>query len=701
MKKILAIIMVICMIAVFVPAFAVSAAEAAPSMEELLVGKQPLRAYSSYPSGDNLTVADYASINVGAQVNGFGCGFIDGNVFFDQIDAKTLLRGLSDTDLNKTVLTFVDGQPALQAPAHAGYLEGRGLGGGWQLGIFGAEFVKGKEQTVTIIFGNTGYYTQFTVTSDVNTLSYTSSNAVIKGAKATVTVTGGQVADNYSVGDTVKAQLHDDHSDREFTVASVDAATKTVVFECKDFASTSKTLLEFNKGSDKGFCVLVDTNQPGGTIDGPSAGESVACAVQTRNSGRDFRFIFSAHVSDLASGLFDSSITLTFYKGAAEVKSFTRALSDLNCYYNIIANGEYLSAKDGDALFGFALNGVPTFAWSSYTVTVTNGTENVYEASVEKSLDETIAMGGYIWIGEDNANDREQNIHAGSPENPTSGDRVGNNEGAWRMFDKTDAKVGVGGGEGNKGKVQFTWNYNTAKTISLYALYTGNDSRGSTNRNPLSWIFYGSNDGENFNEIDNVESAKFPGEGGQGVYFTVDAPVSYQYYKIVFTTNADAYFQLAEMKCFETATEVKYNFSDTISGIAGYSSNPGASYGHEALPQLFDGNINTKFGYYAKADKVTINWYYDAPAVATGYSITTANDSTYWKRNPSGWTLYGSVDGNDYVVLDTVTSSTLFSLEKAIFAIDEDVQGSYQYYRIVFDVSKSDAFQMADISLFN
>ena len=104
-----------------------------------------------------------------------------------------------------------------------------------------------------------------------------------------------------------------------------------------------------------------------------------------------------------------------------------------------------------------------------------------------------------------------------------------------------------------------------------------------------------------------------------------------------------------------------------------------------------------KFGYYAGTNSVSITWSYAAPQYVTGYSITTANDSTQYNRNPETWTLYGSVDGKTWVTLD-IASSALFSGEIMIYGID--TPGEYQYFKLDFQCSNH-AFQMADIALYN
>ena len=703
MKKFLALLLVISTIIVMIPAFAVSAetADEAPTMEEAIKGKEKLTPYTGYSD----TYEGFATISQGAQINTGECSFLDGNVYFDKANAKTLMSGITPNE----VIAYVDGRLAEMNPNHSRLLVNngipRGYGGGYMFSIYNADLVKGQDAVVTLVFGNTGYYTQFTVNSHITTLSYDSAEVMIKGSNATITVNGGTVAEKYSLNETVKVRVHDDHNDRMFTVTEKEG--DTVVFTCTSFTSTTKTLFEVGYSSDanaKAFSVTLDpaNNKPGGTVPAPSGESDFAVALQSRDgdlAGNDWRFLFTATPEVLASVLDTGAAKVIFNKGDAVVKTFTMSFAnDATFLREVTANGEYWYPSEGYVLFGFIISDVPAFAWSSFTVQVVNGEDVLYEATNSKSIAETVAMGGYIWL------DGEKNIQAfgGTAESPVSGDtinRPGDDEGVHQLFDKTVAKFGAGDGQGNKGNITVTWNYDDAKTVSLYAIYTGNDSRNDNyNRNPLSWVLYGSNDGSVYYEIDRVDNPELPNFGGYGKYYEVDNPTSYQYYKIEFVTNSGVYFQLGEIKMLETATSSQYSFNDMIPAPTDYSSKPAVSSTTEGLAQLFDGNSNTKLGYYSNVSEFTILWSYDEAVTVTGYSLTTGNDSTVFTRNPDSWVLYGSNDGLDYKEIDKVSVSHNFSGEFSIYGVDNPV--AYTHYRIVFTVDNHQ-FQMADIALYN
>lgn len=692
MKKVLAIILAVCMMAVFVPAFAVSAAEeetSVPTVEEAIAGKQKLTPFSEAKR----TVAEYATVQQGAQIGGCGCGFIDGNVYFDRVEFLTLASALSNED----ILVYVDGKPAgLATTLHAGARPNwadRSCGGGFQIGIINAELKSGVESTVTLVFGGTGYYTEFKFTPNASSLSYDSSEIVIRGSRATITVTGASIAAAYKVGDSVKVRLHDDHTDRTFTVASVTG--NTVVMTCDNFTSTTKTLVEVEYGTDRAFTANVDVNLPGGELASPTEeGETFTVAYQTKPgalAGNDMRFIFAVKESDLTADNYsimeNGKVTLSFYKGDAVVKTYSEKFVNLSLFKEVVAGNEYWTPAEGDLLTGFIIKDVPYFAWTSFTLSITNGEESLYSGTLEKDIKEQVAMGGFVWL------DGEQNITA----------VTGKTDSVANLFDKNAGNKYEGGRD--REDFTITWNYAEAKTISLYALTAAKDTIGYPGqRNPKSWVFYGSNDEgteKNWTVIDEQKDPQMVREGGQSSFYEVAEPTEYKYYKIDFICEGD-WFQIGEMRLFETAAETTYNFNDIITGINNYSSTPEATNQGEGLPELFDNNSSTKFGYYPNtkdANEVTIWWSYASAQTATGYSITTGNDSTRFDRNPSGWTLYGSVDGeSEWVKLDTVSYGGNFSGELMIYGIDNPA--SYQYYKIVFNLANRQ-FQMSDIALYN
>ena len=120
------------------------------------------------------------------------------------------------------------------------------------------------------------------------------------------------------------------------------------------------------------------------------------------------------------------------------------------------------------------------------------------------------------------------------------------------LFDgKTSTKAGINK-EANDTPTSVTWQTTQPVQVENYTLAGGNDSE---DRDPKSWMLYGSNDGSQYTPIDQVTDAvlndNFPDD--YSCYYpedyAVDSPAFYSYYKIEFTDyrGDESYFQLSEI----------------------------------------------------------------------------------------------------------------------------------------------------------
>jgi len=111
--------------------------------------------------------------------------------------------------------------------------------------------------------------------------------------------------------------------------------------------------------------------------------------------------------------------------------------------------------------------------------------------------------------------------------------------------------------DGNKGTKYCweSWDDITEITFTMkkgvspthYALMTANDTSSYPDRNPLMWTIYGSNDGENWDEIANVEDGRYLLATANYVWsvFAFDATGTYSSYKAVIVN--DGVVQFGEM----------------------------------------------------------------------------------------------------------------------------------------------------------
>lgn len=139
-------------------------------------------------------------------------------------------------------------------------------------------------------------------------------------------------------------------------------------------------------------------------------------------------------------------------------------------------------------------------------------------------------------------------------------------EGPAKVFDgDLGTKVGLFCEAGSEAVL--TFRTSEAVTVTAYTFGTANDS---PDRDPKSWVFYGSTDGENYVELSRVDDYQLPAE--RKVYadtdFLVENPAAYSYYKLVisaFKSNAGVYSQFSEflMSGYDTSAIL-----ETIQAIA-------------------------------------------------------------------------------------------------------------------------------------
>jgi hypothetical protein len=144
---------------------------------------------------------------------------------------------------------------------------------------------------------------------------------------------------------------------------------------------------------------------------------------------------------------------------------------------------------------------------------------------------------------------------------------------------------------------------------------------------------------------------------------------------------------------FKTVTgtmEVKFNNPDYKDGTV----NPG-----EKFIKLFDDNVLTKFITHFNVQNVKpvyFIWHPSLPVVSNVYTLTSANDSKEYSRNPKSWRVEGSQNGTDWTVLDTRQDMVFESnFQNKIYDFNNEI--AWQHYRIVFlSNTGDDLFQLSE-----
>lgn len=102
----------------------------------------------------------------------------------------------------------------------------------------------------------------------------------------------------------------------------------------------------------------------------------------------------------------------------------------------------------------------------------------------------------------------------------------------------------------------------------------------------------------------------------------------------------------------------------------------------EKFIKVHDGNVLTKFiaVFNPNSNRITMNWVAPEPVISNVYTLATANDSA--PRDPRSWVVEGSLDGVNYVRLDSrqdVVWQSRFQMK--VFDFENTVP--YKYYRVI------------------
>lgn len=116
----------------------------------------------------------------------------------------------------------------------------------------------------------------------------------------------------------------------------------------------------------------------------------------------------------------------------------------------------------------------------------------------------------------------------------------------------------------------------------------------------------------------------------------------------------------------------------------------------EKFVKVHDGNVLTKFltPFNANNGKVWMQWTSKDPVVSNVYTLTSANDAQ--GRDPKSWKLEGSMDGINFVTLDTQQDQIFESrFQTKIYDFDNKI--AWKHYRITILTNRGDwLFQLAE-----
>ncbi|MBR6769486.1 MAG: hypothetical protein IKM34_08380 [Clostridia bacterium] len=190
-------------------------------------------------------------------------------------------------------------------------------------------------------------------------------------------------------------------------------------------------------------------------------------------------------------------------------------------------------------------------------------------------------------------------------------------------------------------------------------------------------------------------------------YIIPEQPITTTYVKVLFSDTAHG-AKLVNVSLYGEVKSTGRIDNADITLISG----PNEAGSKEGYGKMFDDNISTKFYIRlykdaevpANPDPVgAICFSTKNPTTIASYTLTNANDTaSHTGRIPRGWTLYGSVTGeeNSYEIIDQVTNPTISTVNYETFTFSVDTPKEYQYYQLVFEVGKTGNVQFSEIAFF-
>ncbi len=232
--------------------------------------------------------------------------------------------------------------------------------------------------------------------------------------------------------------------------------------------------------------------------------------------------------------------------------------------------------------------------------------------------------------------------------------------------------------------------------VSGMALTSANDA---PERDPASYIIWGSNDGENFTEISQGDVPAFSSRF-ERVALTFENNVSYSDYRIHFPTTASSNgccMQIAEIELlskFSDLADISSPGDEVVALITEDSPNG------ERVIFAIDDNDQTKYlNFTGKNNNPSGLSIATAGGIVKGVALTSANDAP--ERDPATYTLSGSNDGKTWEEIasgDVPSFSSRF--ERQAWAIDNEK--SYSNYELIFNTTASSngcCMQVAEVEL--
>ncbi len=239
--------------------------------------------------------------------------------------------------------------------------------------------------------------------------------------------------------------------------------------------------------------------------------------------------------------------------------------------------------------------------------------------------------------------------------------------------------------------------FDTPQVVNRYTFTSGNDA---PDRDYKTWALLGSNDGENFVELDVQTDVTFS-ERNQTKEFIFDNEQAFRYYRIrLDENNGSGLIQLSEWRLINLK-KLTFGPQDVTNlGILSVSQeNSNGSDSNEGSEKLVDGDDSSKFLVFDVAFPLEFTLNFNPGVRVTKYSLTSGNDAP--GRDPKSWTLYGSNDNEQFTAIDTRTDIIFEERNQTKEFLVSDNADTYTYYKLSIEANNGDGlFQVSEWRIF-
>lgn len=221
--------------------------------------------------------------------------------------------------------------------------------------------------------------------------------------------------------------------------------------------------------------------------------------------------------------------------------------------------------------------------------------------------------------------------------------------------------------------------------VNQYQISVCNDHH---TRDPKSWNFYGSNDGETWVLLDSRTDEEFE-EFFQTNKYDIENDTEYLYYKLdemCYNEDDAVGLTITHMSEFKLLRTSGSSTEDAVSVEIDKSSIQGSSVSNasEGISNLFDKNIGSKL-----CTTYTNTFWFSVmlktPAIVNSYTIGSGGDAP--ARDPKDWKVYGSNNGEAWTLLD----------EKK----EQDLPNRSSYYTFTFKNDNAYSFYKFEVTANN